>query len=33
MKKIKSSKQNDHNDGKKIYHPAVQNILKGLKVG
>lgn len=33
IKKIKSSKQNDQNDSKKIYHPVVKNILKGVKIG
>ena len=31
---IKLSKQNKKNDdSKKIYHPALQNILKGVKIG
>lgn len=34
MGKIKSSKHNNKNDNsKKINHPAVQNILKGVKIG
>lgn len=31
--KIKSQVKNKNDDNKKIYHPAVQNIVKGVKIG
>jgi len=33
MGKIKFQVKNKNDDNKKIYHPAVQNILKGIKIG